>query len=96
MSSPVDDILVEEEDPIRFKRTMADFIARKMMFVSGETVEPAPDTTTLVEQIVQQQVMEMVCRTAQCNVSRGSQTRSSRTAPLSQHAAVTAPSRRTT
>lgn len=33
----------------------------QMMFVSGETVEPSPDTTTLVEQIVQQQVQEMVC-----------------------------------
>ncbi|KAF2436012.1 transcription factor spt3 [Tothia fuscella] len=33
---------------------------QQMMFVSGETAEPAPDTTTLVEQIVQQQVMEML------------------------------------
>jgi hypothetical protein len=33
---------------------------RQMMFVSGETVEPSPETTMLVEQIVQQQVMEMV------------------------------------
>jgi hypothetical protein len=30
------------------------------MFVSGETGEPSPETTMLVEAIVQQQVMEMV------------------------------------
>lgn len=33
---------------------------QQMMFVSGETVEPTPETTMLVEQLVQQQVMEMV------------------------------------
>jgi Transcription initiation factor IID, 18kD subunit len=33
---------------------------QQMMFVSGETVEPSPETTMLVEQLVQQQVMEMV------------------------------------
>jgi len=32
----------------------------QMMFVSGETVEPSPETSMLVEQLVQQQVMEMV------------------------------------
>jgi hypothetical protein len=31
------------------------------MFVSGETAEPSTETTTLIEQIVQQQVQEMVC-----------------------------------
>jgi Transcription initiation factor IID, 18kD subunit len=41
------------------KAEMTDCIA-KMMFVSGETTEPSVDTTTLVEQIVQQQVQEMV------------------------------------
>jgi len=34
---------------------------RQMMFVSGEPVEPSAETNMLVEQIVQQQVMEMVC-----------------------------------
>jgi hypothetical protein len=33
---------------------------QQMMFVSGETVEPSPETSMLVEQLVQQQVMEMV------------------------------------
>lgn len=32
----------------------------QMMFVSGETAEPAPETTSLIEGIVQQQVIEMV------------------------------------
>lgn len=30
-----------------------------MMFVSGETGEPSPETTTVIEQIVQSQVIEM-------------------------------------
>jgi hypothetical protein len=31
-----------------------------MMFVSGETADVAPETTSMIEFIVQQQVMEMV------------------------------------
>jgi transcription initiation protein SPT3 len=31
-----------------------------MMFVSGETGDPSPETTTMIEGIVQQQVIEMV------------------------------------
>jgi transcription initiation protein SPT3 len=30
------------------------------MFVSGETGDPSPETTSMIENIVQQQVMEMV------------------------------------
>lgn len=30
------------------------------MFVSGETAEPSQETTTLIEEIVRQQVVEMV------------------------------------
>ena len=33
---------------------------RQMMFVSGETAEPSAETTSLVEEIVRQQVIEMV------------------------------------
>jgi hypothetical protein len=33
----------------------------QMMFVSGETADVAPETTSMIEFIVQQQVMEMVC-----------------------------------
>jgi hypothetical protein len=35
-------------------------IATKMMFVSGETAEPSPETTTLIEEITRQQVIEIV------------------------------------
>jgi transcription initiation protein SPT3 len=31
-----------------------------MMFVSGETQEPTAETTTLVEQVVKEQVKELV------------------------------------
>lgn len=31
-----------------------------MMFVSGETAEPSVETTTLIEEIVRQQVIEIV------------------------------------
>lgn len=31
-----------------------------MMYVSGETAEPSPETTGMVEEIVRQQVIEMV------------------------------------
>jgi len=32
----------------------------QMMFVSGETADPSHETTSMIENIVQQQVMEMV------------------------------------
>ena len=32
----------------------------QMMFVSGETAEPSPETTTIIEEIVREQVVEMV------------------------------------
>lgn len=47
--------------------TMSEFRTRfahilcQMMFVSGETAEPSVETTTLIEEIVRQQVIEMVC-----------------------------------
>lgn len=53
----------EEESPV------TDMLISQMMFVSGETVEPTPETTTLVEQIVQQQVMEMV-KPLDCHLRR--------------------------
>lgn len=33
---------------------------QQMMFVSGETAEPSVETTTLIEEIVRQQVVEIV------------------------------------
>lgn len=45
-------------------------VVEQMMFVSGETAEPSADTTTLIEQIVQQQVQEMVAHAdSLCSVS---------------------------
>lgn len=42
-----------------WKGRVANFF-RQMMFVSGETAEPSVETTTLIEEIVRQQVIEMV------------------------------------
>jgi hypothetical protein len=36
---------------------------KQMMYVSGETAEPSQETTGMVEEIVRQQVIEMVCDT---------------------------------
>ena len=36
-------------------------IFTQMMFVSGETGEVSSETTSMIEGIVQQQVLEMVC-----------------------------------
>lgn len=41
-------------------RTRFAYIIHQMMFVSGETAEPSVETTTLIEEIVRQQVIEMV------------------------------------
>ena len=43
----------QKKDPV------ANFFAQ-MMFVSGETAEASAETTTLIEEIVRQQVIEMV------------------------------------
>lgn len=40
----------------------------QMMFVSGETAEPSPDTTGMIEEIVRQQVIEMVSLSPSSNV----------------------------
>ncbi|KMU82651.1 hypothetical protein CIHG_00432 [Coccidioides immitis H538.4] len=42
------------------KEFMTDVLG-KMMFVSGETAEPSVETTSLIEEIVRQQVIEMHC-----------------------------------
>jgi hypothetical protein len=34
---------------------------RQMMYVSGETAEPSVETTSIIEDIVRQQVIELVC-----------------------------------
>lgn len=48
------------EDWFKHAPAAIDF-AMQMMFVSGETAEPSVETTTLIEEITRQQVLEMVC-----------------------------------
>lgn len=42
-----------------------------MMFVSGETAEPSQETTTIIEEIVRQQVVEMLTRSTAVATRRG-------------------------
>lgn len=51
----------------RFGAKITNFIYQ-MMFVSGETAEPSIETTTLIEDIVRQQVVEIVCYSAHLTV----------------------------
>lgn len=51
---------MDAETREEFKEMLISF-SRKMMFVSGETAEPSVETTTLIEDIVRQQVVEIVC-----------------------------------
>ena len=43
-----------------YKRVVLIPELQQMMFVAGETGEPSGETTTLIEQIVHEQVIEMV------------------------------------
>ncbi|OQE47044.1 hypothetical protein PENCOP_c001G03348 [Penicillium coprophilum] len=45
--------------------------SNKMMFVSGETAEPSPETTTLIEEITRQQVIEILSRSTALATRRG-------------------------
>ena len=56
MSTP----LPEEEIAEGYKRIVLIPALQQMMFVAGETGEPSSETTTLIEQIVHEQVIEMV------------------------------------
>lgn len=56
---PVDDD--DQESFANFKRRLIIWIGQ-MMFVSGETAEPGPETTWMIEEIVREQVLEMVCK----------------------------------
>ncbi|KAI9725578.1 MAG: Transcription initiation protein spt3 [Chrysothrix sp. TS-e1954] len=47
---------------------------QQMMFVSGETTEPSIDTTTMIEEIVQNQVKEMLIRASESANRRGVRT----------------------
>lgn len=50
----------EEEIAKGYKRIVLIPELQQMMFVAGETGEPSSETTTLIEQIVHEQVIEMV------------------------------------
>ncbi|TPX19482.1 Transcription initiation protein spt3 [Coccidioides immitis] len=52
------------------KEFMTDVLG-KMMFVSGETAEPSVETTSLIEEIVRQQVIEMLIRSTALAARRG-------------------------
>lgn len=49
----------ETETEEIFRQDLTDFL-HQMMFVSGETAEPSIETTTLIEEITRQQVIEIV------------------------------------
>ena len=48
-----------EETAEEFKLRLTHLLGQ-MMFVSGETAEPGPETTWMIEEIVREQVIEMV------------------------------------
>lgn len=51
-----------EEVSIRlFGQMLIETYLVQMMYVSGETAEPPAETTSIMEDIVRQQVIEMVC-----------------------------------
>lgn len=50
----------EPESAGKFSERIA-HLFRQMMFVSGETAEASVETTTIIEDIVRQQVIEIVC-----------------------------------
>ena len=56
-----DDDIYDVETKEAFKARLTNFL-NKMMFVSGETAEVAPETTSMIEEIVRQQVIFMVSR----------------------------------
>ncbi|PGH11015.1 hypothetical protein AJ80_07291 [Polytolypa hystricis UAMH7299] len=60
----------EEESMDAWRADFANCI-RKMMFVSGETAEPSVETTTLIEEIVRSQVIEMLTRSTALAARRG-------------------------
>ncbi|KAJ5774810.1 hypothetical protein N7457_009706 [Penicillium paradoxum] len=74
-ASNIESSLDGQEDPeIENESVFEDSIAdddMKMMFVSGETAEPSPETTTLIEEITRQQVIEILTRSTALATRRG-------------------------
>lgn len=50
---------LNDESDEDFKDRLTEWF-EQMMFVSGETAEPSPETTSMIEELVKQQVIEMV------------------------------------
>ncbi|OJD18954.1 hypothetical protein AJ78_01066 [Emergomyces pasteurianus Ep9510] len=61
----------EGEDFFEEPKSEPTNIFAQMMFVSGETAEPSAETTTLIEEIVRQQVIEMLSRSTALAARRG-------------------------
>ncbi|KAF9881802.1 hypothetical protein CkaCkLH20_00948 [Colletotrichum karsti] len=58
--------------PHGFRDRLADVLHHKMMYVSGETAEPSPETTSMIEDIVRQQVIELLRNCTDLAARRGS------------------------
>ncbi|KAI9756442.1 MAG: hypothetical protein M4579_003864 [Chaenotheca gracillima] len=63
---------VDAERTLALWEVRATKIFDQMMFVSGETVEPTPETLYMIEEIVRQQVIEMLTRSTGIAARRGS------------------------
>ncbi|KAH6691670.1 transcription initiation factor IID, 18kD subunit-domain-containing protein [Plectosphaerella plurivora] len=61
----------EAESAGRFKSRFAN-VLQQMMYVSGETAEPSVDTTSIIEDIVRQQVIELLRQCTDLASRRGS------------------------
>ena len=62
------DHALDEETPEEWADRLTRLL-QQMMFVSGETAEVPSDTTSMIEEIVRQQVIEMVRSNEEVNAS---------------------------
>ncbi|KAI4156136.1 MAG: hypothetical protein LQ340_000507 [Diploschistes diacapsis] len=58
----------------QWRRYLADDVFKQMMFVSGETGDPSPDATSMIEEIVRQQVVEILTQCNELAIRRGVRT----------------------
>ncbi|KAJ5738734.1 hypothetical protein N7493_001889 [Penicillium malachiteum] len=75
LAGETEEDMEDVEDPFKTEKDLKVSIInmiRQMMFVSGETAEPSIDTTTLIEDITRQQVLEILTRSTQLATRRGS------------------------
>ena len=59
--TPMSDVAPERLEKVEWRWLMHHLI-QQMMFVSGEEAEPSVHTTTIIEEIVREQVIELVSR----------------------------------